>query len=99
MRSASGEILLRTIGQAYRGSEYEDLVLLTRADGTRLALGDVATVVDGFAETDQLARFDGDAAVLISVFSDGGTRARSRSRGRCTTMWNAPPRRCQRGSR
>ncbi len=71
VRSASGEILLRTIGQAYRGSEYEDLVLLTRADGTRLALGDVATVVDGFAETDQLARFDGDPAVLISVFRTG----------------------------
>jgi multidrug efflux pump subunit AcrB len=71
IRSAGGEILLRTIGQAYRGSEYEDLVLLTRADGTRLALGDVATVVDGFAETDQLARFDGDAAVLISVFRTG----------------------------
>ena len=71
VRSASGEILLRTIGQAYRGSEYEDLVLLTRADGTRLALGNVATVVDGFAETDQLARFDGDAAVLISVLRTG----------------------------
>ena len=71
VRSASGEILLRTIGQAYRGSEYENLVLLTRADGTRLALGNVATVVDGFAETDQLARFDGDAAVLISVLRTG----------------------------
>ena len=71
VRSASGEILLRTIGQAYRGREYEDLVLLTRADGTRLALGDVAAVVDGFAETDQLARFDGDAAVLISVDRTG----------------------------
>ena len=71
VRSASGEILLRTIGQAYRGREYEDLVLLTRADGTRLALGDVAAVVDGFAETDQLARFDGDAAVLISIYRTG----------------------------
>ena len=58
VRSESGEILLRTIGQAYRGNEYESIVLLTRADGTRLLLGDVATVVDGFAETDQSARFD-----------------------------------------
>ena len=71
VRSESGEILLRTIGQAYRGREYEDLVLLTRADGTRLALGAVATVVDGFAETDQFARFDGDATVLVSVFRTG----------------------------
>ena len=31
VRAESGEILLRTIGQAYRGAEYEELVLLTRA--------------------------------------------------------------------
>ncbi len=75
VRSASGEILLRTIGQAYRGNEYENLVLLTRADGTRLLLGEVATVVDGFAETDQFARFDGDPTMLVSVFRTGDQSA------------------------
>ena len=75
VRSESGEILLRTIGQAYRGDEYESIVLLTRADGTRLLLGDVATVVDGFAETDQSARFDLAPTVLISVFRTGGQSA------------------------
>ena len=75
VRSASGEVLLRTIGQAYRGDEYESLVLMTRADGTRLVLGDVATVVDGFAETDQSARFDLEPTVLISVFRTGDQSA------------------------
>ena len=68
VRSDSGEILLRTIGQAYRGSEYENIVLLTRTDGTRLLLGEVANVVDGFAETDQSARFDHEPTDLVSVF-------------------------------
>ena len=71
VRSESGEVLLRTVGQAYRGTQYEQLVLLARSDGTRLHLGDVATVVDGFAETDQSARFDGDPSVLVSVFRSG----------------------------
>ena len=71
VRADSGEILLRTIGQAYRGAEYEDLVLMTRADGTRLHLRNVATVIDGFAETDQSARFNDDPTVLISVFRTG----------------------------
>ena len=71
VRSESGEILLRTIGQAYRGEEYENLILLARADGTRLHLGDVATVVDGFAETDQFARFDVEPTILVSVFRTG----------------------------
>ena len=50
------KMLLRTIGQAYRGAEFEGLVLWTRPAGSRLALDDGATVVDGFAETDQYAR-------------------------------------------
>ncbi|MCE2540235.1 MAG: efflux RND transporter permease subunit [Acidobacteria bacterium] len=75
VRTDGGEILLRTIGQAYRGAEYEDLVLWTRADGSRLRLGDVATVVDGFAETDQQARFDHQPTVLVSVFRTGDQSA------------------------
>ena len=71
VRSESGEILLRTIGQAYRGEEYEKLVLLARADGTRLRLRDVATVVDGFAETDQFGRFDVEPTILVSIFRTG----------------------------
>ena len=71
VRTESGEILLRTIGQAYRGDEYEDLVLWTRADGSRLRIGDVATVVDGFAETDQFARFDRTPTMMVSVFRTG----------------------------
>ena len=71
VRTDGGEILLRTIGQAYRGAEYENLVLWTRADGSRLRLGDVATVIDGFQETDQFARFDQEPTIMVSVFRTG----------------------------
>ena len=75
IESRGGEILLRTEGQAYRGREFERLPLLTLADGTRLRLGDVATVVDGFADTDQAARFDGVPTVLVQVFRVGDQSA------------------------
>jgi multidrug efflux pump subunit AcrB len=75
IRTEGGEILLRTKGQAYRGEEFENLVLLTRPDGTRLLLGDVATVVDGFADTDQSARFSGKPAVSIRVYRVGDQNA------------------------
>ena len=71
IRRESGEIRLRTVGQAYRGPEFEDLVLLARSDGTRLRVGDVAAVVDGFAETGQFGRLDGEPAVLLSVLRTG----------------------------
>ena len=79
VRSEGGDILLRTIGQAYRGAEYENLVLLARRDGTRLLLGDVATVVDGFAETEQLARFNQTPAVMLSVFRPGSQSTKDTS--------------------
>jgi len=75
IRAKGGEILLRTKGQAYRGEEFEDLALISRVDGTRIRLGDIARVVDGFAETDQRARFDGNPAVLVQVFRVGDQNA------------------------
>jgi len=75
LRTSAGEILLRTKGQAYRGPEFERLVLISRADGTRLTLGDLATVADGFAESDSFARFDGKPAVLVQIFRVGDQSA------------------------
>ena len=71
VRTEAGEILLRTKSQAYVGEEFRQLTLLSRPDGTRVLLGDVAQVVDGFAETDQVARFDGQPAILVQVFRVG----------------------------
>ncbi|MFQ5877542.1 MAG: efflux RND transporter permease subunit [Acidobacteriota bacterium] len=70
-----GEILLRAEGQAYRGRQFEELPLLALPDGTRLTVGDVAKVVDGFADTDRWARFDGRPAVLLQVFRVGDQNA------------------------
>ncbi len=71
LKTGAGEILLRTKGQVYRGPEFENLVLMTRPDGTQLRLGDVATVVDGFADSDRIVRFDGRPAVLVEVYRSG----------------------------
>jgi multidrug efflux pump subunit AcrB len=75
IRSAGGEILLRTKGQAYTGQDFENLVLRARPDGSHLLLKDVATVVDGFAETDQFARFDGKPTVIVKVSRVGEENA------------------------
>ena len=67
LKTDGGEILLRTRGQAYVGREFEDIVVLTRADGTTVTLGEIATVVDGFEDSDQRARFDGKPALALKV--------------------------------
>lgn len=75
IKTEGGEILLRTKGQAYTGLEFEKIILRTRPDGTRVTVGDVASVIDGFAETDQHSRFDGKSAALIQVFRVGDESA------------------------
>ena len=71
VKTDGGEILLRTKGQAYVGTDFEQLALVTRNDGTQLLLGDVAEVRDAFADTDQTATFNGEPAVLVQVYRTG----------------------------
>jgi len=72
VRGTDGEVLVRTQGLKYEGAEYEDVVVLTRADGTALRLGEIADVVDGFEDSDLISRFDGYPAAVIQVFRTGG---------------------------
>lgn len=75
IKSANGDILLRTTGQAYTGWDFARIVLSTRADGTRLLLGDIAVIDDGFVEENQFALFDGQPAISIRVQAVGDQNA------------------------
>jgi len=71
IKTEGGDILLRTEGQVYTGLEYGDLVLRTYTDGTRLTLDDVATIRDGFVETEGFGRFDGEPTATLNVLASG----------------------------
>ena len=62
------EILVRTLGRNHTQRDFEDIVVLSRPDGTLLRLGDIATVRDGFADTDLLFRHNGRPAAGVDVF-------------------------------
>jgi multidrug efflux pump subunit AcrB len=72
IRAADGNVLVRTQGKAYTGSDFSSMVLRSQSDGTELLLSDVATVRDGFAESNSMVRFDGEDAVNLGVFSTDG---------------------------
>ena len=67
IKSGAGEILVRTKGQAYRGEDFGAVVVVSREDGTRVRLDEVATIVDGFREGESEARFDGKPAAVVRV--------------------------------
>ena len=69
--TAGGEVLLRTKGQAYAKDDYRQVVVLTRRDGTRITLGDIARIRDGFDETALQQKFDGLSSIEVDVFRTG----------------------------
>ena len=71
IKADNGNILLRAKGQAYRQQDFADIVLINRADGTRLLLGDIAQVRDGFVEMESYSTFNGKASVSIKVDAVG----------------------------
>ncbi|WP_288739928.1 efflux RND transporter permease subunit [uncultured Rheinheimera sp.] len=71
IKADNGNILLRAKGQAYRQQDFADIVLINRADGTRLLLGDIAKVNDGFVEMESYSTFNGKPSVSIKVDAVG----------------------------
>lgn len=67
LRTEGGAITLRSVSQAYEGRDFEQLTLLTRSDGTRIRVGDVATVRDRFAEQPVLSLVNGQPALTLNV--------------------------------
>jgi multidrug efflux pump subunit AcrB len=67
IRAENGYINLRVENQAYRGHEFEQIPIITLADGTKILLGDVATVVDGFEEGLQYSKFNGHNSVTLFI--------------------------------
>jgi multidrug efflux pump subunit AcrB len=71
IKTNNGEILIRTTGQAYWGAEFEEVVVVTKKDGTRVTLGDIATIRDTFEEGDLVAEFNGVRGVVVNVSQVG----------------------------
>jgi len=71
IKTSSGEILLRTKERRYWGPEYADINIISKADGSLVRLGDIAHVVDGFADTETYGLFDGKPAAMVQVFRIG----------------------------
>jgi multidrug efflux pump subunit AcrB len=71
IRSDSGDVLVRTKGQAYTAKDFEDIVVRTNTDGTRVRLQDVATINDGFVEGEWFSEYNGKPAITIQVMSVG----------------------------
>jgi multidrug efflux pump subunit AcrB len=71
IRAQSGDILVRTKGQAYVGRDFEDIVIRTNPDGTRILLKDIANIRDDFVEVAGFSEYNSKPQISIQVLSVG----------------------------
>ncbi len=67
IRAENGYINLRVENQAYRGHEFERIPVITLADGTKILLGEIATINDGFQEGLQYSKFNGKNSTTLFI--------------------------------
>ncbi len=68
------EVRLRTVGQNYGQADFEDIIVVSSAEGDLLRLGDIATVTDGFEDNDLIARFNDKPVAFVDVYRTSDER-------------------------
>ena len=71
IEAASGEILIRLDDRKEVAATLQELPLKVLEDGSRIRLGDVATVTEGFEDTDFQAYFNGKPAIRVQIYRVG----------------------------
>ena len=72
LRTQAGSVVLHTVSKRRTGSEFADIPLITRLDGTIVTVGDVARIRDGFVDEDIVSEFNGRPAVFVRVAAAKG---------------------------
>ncbi|MCY0966677.1 efflux RND transporter permease subunit [Parathalassolituus penaei] len=68
VRTAGGDILVTLDDRRYRAREFLDLPLITDASGVQLRVGDIATVTEGFSDTNELVTYNGEDAIRMDIY-------------------------------
>jgi multidrug efflux pump subunit AcrB len=70
LKSGSGNIRVRTLGERDRAAEIASILVRSRADGSAVRLSDLARVRETFADTVERGRYQGHRAAMITVFKN-----------------------------
>lgn len=69
--TSTGEVLLRTRAQANQADDFRAIVIRAGADGSRITLGDIATIDDGFEPGQLIQQYNGQTSIEIDVYRTG----------------------------
>ena len=75
IRTAGGEVLIRTEGQGYKADDFANIVIVSNDNGSRVTLADIASINDGFVEDSLQQSFNNQRSIAIDVFRSGNQSA------------------------
>ncbi|MDC9728881.1 MAG: efflux RND transporter permease subunit [Methyloprofundus sp.] len=71
IKTDAGEILIRMQARKNTGVDFAKVPIVTTASGTQVLLGDIASIHDGYEDTDYSANYNGLPAIMVNVFRVG----------------------------
>ena len=75
IKTAGGEVLIRTEGQGRKVEDFAKIPVISSADGTRITLAELANINDGFDENSLAQAYNGRSSIEIDVFRAGNQSA------------------------
>ena len=75
IKTAGGEVLIRTEGQGRKVEDFAKIPVISSADGTRITLAELANINDGFDENSLAQVYNGRSSIEIDVFRAGNQSA------------------------
>ena len=71
IKTTAGQVLVRVSDRRLTEQEFAQIILRGTSEGAKVRLGDIATIRDGFEETDQMSFFNGMPSVRLTVYRIG----------------------------
>lgn len=71
LETVNGEILVRMSERRDKAFEFSDIPIITRENGSKLLLGDLAKISEGFDDSNNFAFFAGKPAIMFDVYRVG----------------------------
>ena len=71
VKTDAGEILIRMQERKDTGLDFAQIPVITTESGATILLGDIATITDGYEDTDYSARYNGYPAIMLQVYRVG----------------------------
>ncbi len=71
VKTDNGEILVRVADRKKSLEDFNNIIVRSSFQGAELKLGDIATITDGYADTDEESYYNGERAVRLVIYRVG----------------------------